>query len=65
MKSEAATTQIEPLICDRCGAEETPDNAVEFREIGRGGYSAFINEGPPEVFTECAKCAADDSEVIW
>lgn len=51
---------VEVLTCDKCGAPETPSNPIEFRQCGTSGYGAFINEGPPEWFSECAACASED-----
>jgi hypothetical protein len=59
----AIQEQIEVVMCDRCGAPETPSNPLELRPCGLSGQGAFINEGPPECYWECAACASDDSEV--
>lgn len=51
--------EIQVVTCDKCGAEETPDNMIEFHYT-RGGV---IDEGPPEWFTVCTRCTSKESEV--
>ena len=65
IKPEAADVFSDLQICDRCGSAETETNPLELRMCGRFGQGAFVNEGPPEYWMECAACKAKDDEVIF
>jgi hypothetical protein len=65
--NKAIQEQMEVLVevetCDQCGAPATESNPVELRTMGGFGQAAFVEEGPPEYWMQCAACR--DEEVIF
>jgi hypothetical protein len=54
---------VEVETCDQCGAAATESNPVELRTVGGFGQAAFVEEGPPEYWMQCAACM--EEEVIF